>query len=408
MSSPTTTTSAQPLDLSKWRSVPTVLMVLGGLGALAGAFLSTNQFAFSWLLAFMFCLSFCLGGMFLTMVHHLFDASWSIPVRRINEHLACLAPALAALFIPIALLAPKLYKWFTEDPAHDHALKAKLPLFTKPSFYIVAAVSFICWWFWSSRLRYWSLEQDKTGSAECTFKMRMLSSTGIFVFAITFTLAVIMWMKALMHEWFSTMYGVYYFAGSVWMTLATVYVIALILKRQGPLREVMKEKQFYFLGSLLFAFTVFYAYVTFAQYFIIWNANIPEETFWYVVREKGSWWDIGLIIIFGHFFVPFLTLLRIDVKLTAAIMIPLAAWTWLMHFCDMSFNIMPVLHPEGFVLHPLDIACLMFMVGLLAKVFLTSLMRHPIYPQRDPRIAEGLDIYVAPASAAKVSHGGAK
>ena len=174
------------------------------------------------------------------------------------------------------------------NPKLDHALKAKLPLFTVPMFYIVALGCFLVWWFFSRRLRHWSLEQDKTGAAGPTYRMRKLSYFGIFFFAITLTLAAVMWMKALQHQWFSTMYGVCYFAGSVWMTLALAYVITMILHRQGVLTEVLHEHQYYFIGSLLFAFTVFHAYVNFAQYFIIWNGNIPEETFWFVLRETWN------------------------------------------------------------------------------------------------------------------------
>ena len=110
----------------------------------------------------------------------------------------------------------------------------------------------------------------------------------------------------------------------------------------------MGAEQYYFLGSLLFAFTVFSSYIHFGQYFVIWNANMPEETFWYVLREKGSWWTIGLILVFGHFLVPFLALLRIDVKLVFRFMVPLCGWIGLMQYIDLSFNIMPALHPNGF------------------------------------------------------------
>ena len=157
-----------------------------------------------------------------------------------------------------------------------------------------------------------------------------------------------MWMKALEYQWFSTMYGVYYFAGSVWVTLATLYVLTLVLQRAGRLSGVVHNRTFHDIGVLFFAFTVFYAYIAFSQYFLIWNAAMPEETFWYVQREKGSWWDIGMLMIFGHFLFPFLLMLRIDTKLNLAVMIPLCIWAWLMHFCDMSFNIMPVLHPDNF------------------------------------------------------------
>lgn len=379
-------------------------MAVGGLGAVIGAVTNHLQFGYSWLLAYMFFLSLCAGGLFLVLVHHLFDASWSVPIRRLCEHLACLAPVMAVLFIPIAVLAPKMYRWMSSDPHLDHALHSKLPLFTKPMFYIVAVFCFVVWTVLSHRLRGLSLEQDKTGAAECTEKMRLWSYVGIFLFAITLTLAVIMWMKALSHEWFSTMYGVYYFAGSVWLTLATVYLMTAVLKRAGPLKEVMQEKQFYFIGTLFFAFTVFYAYVTFSQYFIIWNANMPEETFWYKLREKGTWWDLGIVIIFGHFFLPFLSMLRIDAKLNLSVMIPLCVWAWIMHFCDMSFNIMPVFHPNGFVLHWVDVSCWAFMAGLLSHLFIKAYRQHPPFPQRDPRIAEALGIHVPAAAAKKMAH----
>ena len=146
------------------------------------------------------------------------------------------------------------------------------------------------------------------------------------------------------------------------------------------------------MSVLWLAFTVFYAYVHFSQYFLIWNANMPEETFYYVKREAGSWWQIGMIIVFGHFLLPFLLLLRIDFKLKLHVMIPLCAWAWLMHFCDVSFNVMPVLHQQGFVLHPLDLACLAFIGGVLAMVFLKYLKAHPPYPIKDPRLGESLGI----------------
>jgi hypothetical protein len=376
--------------------LPTLLLVLGGIGAVAGFFVDKNQFAFSWLLAFMFFLSIGLGALCVVMLHHLFDAAWSVPIRRFCEQLACLLPWMILLFIPVALLAPRLYEWMRRVEEHnpDHSIMAKYPLFTMPGFYIVSAFCLLTWWLLSNRLRYWSLKQDETGSVECTRKMRRYSAAGVFLFGITLTLAAILWMKALQHEWFSTMYGVWYFAGSMWITVATVYVITLLLQRQGPLQGVVHEKTYYYIGSILLAFTVFYAYITFAQYFITWNANIPEETFWYVLREKGTWWNIGLVIIFGHFFLPFLLLLRIDWKLKLSVMVPLFIWAWLMHFVDLSFNIIPVLHPDNYRLHWMDLACMAFIGGLLAKIFVKQLYSHPIVPQKDPRFAESQDIYV--------------
>jgi hypothetical protein len=407
MNSDVTDSRPAPLDLSAWSFVPTLLIVAGVIAAAVGVLASedhTRQFGFSWLLAFMFFLSIGVGGWFLVMVHHLFDASWSVPIRRVPEALACLlAPPMLVLFLPLAVFAPIIYPYLArEAQLHpDHAIMSKYPLFTTPGYYISAAVLFAVWWFFSSRLRYWSLQQDSTGSFQCTRKMRIYSCLGIVCFALSVTLAAIMWMKGLMDEWYSTMYGVCYFAASVWTTIPTVYAIVLILQRKGDLRGLVGDKTYYFLGSLFFAFTVFWAYVNFAQYFIIWNANMPDETFWYNWREQGTWNYVGkFVIIFGHFFVPFLMLLRIDWKLKIIPMIPLAMWAWFMHFIDLEFQIMPVLHPKNIINWGLlsDIGCILLFAGILTKIFAASFSRHPAYPLRDPRMAEALEIYVPPHS----------
>ena len=392
------TTRNAPLDLSKWRNVPGRLMGVGLVLSLIGFFVGHDhrEFGYAWLLGFMFFLSLCLGALFLVMAHHLFDAGWSVPIRRFCEHIASLLfPWMALLFIPIWLLRKTLYPWMSANPKTDHALASKLPLFTGPMFTLVAIVVFLVWWLLSGRLRYWSLKQDETGAALPTYRMRFYSGFGIFLYALTLTLGAIMWVMGLQYQWFSTMYGVYYFAGSVWMALSTAYVITMILDRQGVISETLHEHQYYFLGSLLFAFTVFYAYVHLAQYFIIWNGNMPEETFWYVVREKGTWWYVGLVIIFGHFFVPFLALLRIDVKNMFAFMVPLCIWTWLMHWVDLSFNIMPVAYPNGFPFAWiwLSFGCWAFMAGLLSWRFLKEYAKYAPYPIKDPRLIEAMGFY---------------
>lgn len=383
----------------KWRSplqfIPLVVLALGGLGILAGLWQDSRQLGFSYLTAFMFFLSFCLGSMFLVIMHHLFDASWSVPFRRMLEHLAFLAPWLAVLFVPILCLSPKLYPWMSAA-VPDHALHAKAGYLNKPFFYLRVLFYFGTWIYLSERLRFWSLRQDLTGDADCTYRMRRFSAVGIFLFAFTLTMAAIDWVKSLQHQWFSTMFGVYYFAGSVWVLIATVYVLGLIFRRTGALKQVLFPTHFYYLGTMLLAFTVFYSYIHFSQYFIIWNANLPEETFWYVAREKGSWYDIGLLIIFGHFLLPFLALLRIDAKLNILVMGPLAAWSWLMHYLDMSFAIKPVLNPDGFSLHWMDIACWAFIGGTLVFAFLRYWESHPPFPVRDPRLKESLTEHEIP------------
>jgi hypothetical protein len=400
MSSESNNTSTPTLDLAKYANLPNKLMLGGGIGLIIGLLLPAwrEQFFYSYLTGFMFFLSIVLGSMFLVILHHLFDAYWMVPIRRFLEHMACLAPWMGLLFLPILVFCKQIYPWMNLDPATDHALHVKHALFNIPAFIVVSLLLFAIWTWLANSLRKHSLGQDEAGAATHTHSLRKLAAGGIFIFAFSLTLGVIYWMKSLEHQWFSTMYGVYYFAGSVWTTLATTYLLAAVLQRTGHLTPVLRETTFKDIGTLFFAFTVFYAYIHFSQYFLIWNAAVPEETFWYVKRENGIYWSMGMLIIFGHFFVPFLTMLRIDVKKTLTIMGPMAIWAWLMHYTDMTYNIKPVIDPEG---HGISIggfvqsvSALALMGGLLSKQFLKSFIAHPPFPQRDPRIAEAMGVYV--------------
>jgi hypothetical protein len=384
-----------PLDLSGWRSLPTLLIIAGGILSIIGLVKDPREFGYSWLLAFIFYFSIALGALFLVIVHHLTDAGWSVGILRFNEHLASLLRwPLTILFLPILLLASKIYGWLSVDPATDNTVAAKLPVFTCSGFIITSAIFFAIWWFLTSRLSSLSLQQDKTGAAELTRKLRFHSGWGIVAFALTLTGAAVLWVKALEHEWYSAMYGVYFFGSSVWVTLATVYCIAAVLRRQQILSAVLQPNYFYFIGVLFFAFTLFQAYIEFAQYFVVWNANMPTETFWYLIRENGNWFALSMILIFGHFFVPFFLLLPVKAKTTFKVIIPVCLWAWLMHAADLAFNILPAAHHEGYPLKWiwLPLGCLLFMGGFLTKIFLHKFNAHPPYPQRDPRLLEAMGV----------------
>ncbi|MGA2788105.1 MAG: hypothetical protein ABSF60_11315 [Verrucomicrobiota bacterium] len=386
-----------PLDLSGWRKLPAILMVAGAVLSLIGAVQAPAEFGFSWLLAFMFFLSIALGALFLVMVHHLSDAGWSVAIRRVCEHIAALLfPWLAILFLPVAFFAKHIYSWMTiAGPHTNNSLSAKLPVFTMRGFYITSAVFFGIWWLLSSRLLYWSLRQDETGDALCTRQMRYHSGWGIVAFALTLTFSGVLWMQAVQYQWFSAVYGVYLFASYAWAALAAVYIITVLLQRQRILDRVLHNNQFYFLGLLFFAFTIFQAYNEFAQYFVVWNANMPEETFWYLIRENGSWRWVGLLLVFGHFLLPFFVLLPVKAKSDFRIMLPVCVWALAMNFLDLAFNILPTPHPNGYPFQWLwlQLGCLAFMGGFLGRAFLKNFNRHAPFPQKDPRLLEAMGIH---------------
>jgi len=425
MSEAATTTSQESEETTNWRSIPQIAVGIGLVLCIYGLVQDKQQFAFSYLTAFMFFLSLGLGSLFLVLVHHLFDAGWSSPIRRYCEHLACLLfPWLGLAFIPIGFLGPEyIYPWMRiEDPHADHALHVKMALFNKPTWYAASGILFLLWGWLTHRLRYWSLQQDKSGTPDfegkllfpehllvgvyrniqglpfekdqqqvvCTRMMRIHSAYGIILFAFSLTLGAILWMKSIQHQFFSTMYGVYYFAGSLWMSISVAWIIGRILKAKNIIPQ-LHTLQFYNLGTMLLAFTVFYAYIHFSQYFLIWNAAVPEETFWYVLREQGSWAYVSWALIIGHFLIPFLALLRIDVKLTNRVMVPVFIWVLLMHYMDMYFNVMPEIHEAGPSPALADLGAMLFLGGALVWIFMRDLFSHPVILMKDPRMGEALE-----------------
>ena len=425
MSEVVTTTSQESKETTNWRSIPQIAVGIGLVLCIYGLVQDKQQFAFSYLTAFMFFLSLGLGSLFLVLVHHLFDAGWSSPIRRYCEHLACLLfPWLGLAFIPIGFLGPEyIYPWMRiEDPHADHALHVKMALFNKPTWYAASGILFLLWGWLTHRLRYWSLQQDKSGTPDfegkllfpehllvgvyrniqglpfekdqqqvvCTRMMRIHSAYGIILFAFSLTLGAILWMKSIQHQFFSTMYGVYYFAGSLWMSISVAWIIGRILKAKNIIPQ-LHTLQFCNLGTMLLAFTVFYAYIHFSQYFLIWNAAVPEETFWYVLREQGSWAYVSWALIIGHFLIPFLALLRIDVKLTNRVMVPVFIWVLLMHYMDMYFNVMPEIHEAGPSPALADLGAMLFLGGALVWIFMRDLFSHPVILMKDPRMGEALE-----------------
>jgi hypothetical protein len=351
------------------------------------------EFGFAWLLAFMFYYSIALGALFMVMVHHLTSAGWSVGIRRFCEHLASLLfPTLAVFFVPVGLMGPKIYHWMSLDSASNNLLAAKHPVFTIPGFWITSAIFFGIWWLLTSRLCSISLQQDESGAAECTHKMRFYSGWGVVAFALTLTFSGVLWMQAVQYQWFSAMYGVYFFASSVWAGLAVIYIVAVAMLRQGILTPVLKPNYFYFIGMLLLAFTLLSSYTEFAQYFVVWNANMPEETFWYLMRENSGWFGLSMVLILGKCFIPFFALLPIHTKTNFKVLVPVCLLIVIMHYADLAFNILPVWHPgahhvKWLFLH---LGCLLFMGGWLGLVFIRKFNAHPPYPQRDPHLLEAM------------------
>ncbi len=265
-----------------------VALVGFGLSALA-AFLAPQQFAYSWLFGFAFFFTLCAGCFFWTIVHHAADAEWSVVVRRQWENIASLLPLFALFFIPIFLFRNHLYEWLVIPPGQDHLLDSKRA-YLNLNFWVIRAVFFFAFFAIASFIyRRISVSQDKDGNPASTLKMRSLAFVFLPFFALALTFGAFDWLSSLNYKWFSTMWGVYIFAGAAGSSMALTVLVISALRKAGYMRETVSIEHYHFMGKWMLAFTVFWAYIGFSQYMLIWYANIPEETEYFILRNTEGW-----------------------------------------------------------------------------------------------------------------------
>ena len=395
------------------------LGVAGLLATAAGLAVSEGKaVAFSYLTAIVFWIGIALGALFLVMIHHVFDSGWSTVLRRQYENwLACL-PWLALLFVPLvasAYFAPGLiWKW--TNPAFDlaavggHGTVGQDVLWVKKSgllntttLLLASIVGFGGWSLLANRFRSHSFTQDADGDISHTHASRFWTAVGLPFTAISMTLCIILWVKALDYHWYSTMYGVWFFAGCVRGALSLGVILSAWLWFRGDYKGILNNNHMHSLGMMMFAFTVFWAYITFSQYFLIYMANVPEETFWYSLREISTdghfntWGYVGMFLLFGHFLLPFLVLIQYPVKLSKVWLPRVGAFIGFVFLVDIIYNVMPSLKKVTGEAHPFTSINLLWIAtavigigGVCVWAYLNSFAKTKLIPICDPRIVESL------------------
>ncbi len=402
---------------------PSKALTIGLIGIVAtaiGLIVSPDKHgvATGWLVGLVFWMAVALGMLLLVMIHHVFDASWSVILRRQFEHALTALPWLFVLFLPliVSVFTHRGFVWYWMDTGTEmhggHGTIAEDPLFLKksgflsvPFFVGFTALSFGIWIFLANKFRGNSFSQDSDGSVSWTRSSRKWSAIGLPLTAITLTGCVILWVKSLDYHWFSTMYGVWFFANAARAALGIGVIILLWLHARGNFKGILNTNHLHSIGQLVFAFTVFWAYITFSQYFLIWGANIPEETFWYNLREINTngtfnqWGYVGMLLLFGHFLFPFLFLLSYKNKVTPSKLRFIVCCILTTIFIDMCYNIMPSAlkdHATGNALPFLSVNLVWAVTsvvgvgGICTWAYLKSFPKSKLIPIRDPRIEECL------------------
>jgi hypothetical protein len=385
----------------RWTSLP---VIISALALSLGAFCvlswdmqaEPRRVALAYLVAYAFGISIPLGVLAWSMICDACGAVWFVPLRRLADGITACLPAMALLFLPLLLNLPLLYPWAHQDEGLKTGVDATHAGYLSPtSFTLRAVVCFAVWIGIAEAMRWWSLAQEPPQAADRSGRRRALAAAGLLPLVMTVTCMAIDWYLSLDAAWFSSVYGLLHLAGDGAAGAAALVVgFAALSRRAGPpdarLPGGLAAEHAHALGSLLFVGVMFWAYLSFMQFLIIWMADLPNEAGWYVLRMGGAWGWLGLIVLAGHFALPFALLLSGALKRH----LPALAWVALLvlvaHYGDLYWQLAPALSPAASPLRWCDVAALIAVLCGGAACGLWRARGLALVPRHDPDLAAGL------------------
>lgn len=356
----------------------------------------------AYLFAYATVLTVVVGALIQLMMSHVSAARWFTVLRRLTLGVSAAVPALVVLAIPLLVGVRVLYPWATPSVLPDavRALLARKHGWLNVGFFVARGVLYLAVWLVvSATIRHWSLQQDRAVGDERVLlarRLRRASAVGLIVVGLALTFAAFDWLMSLEPAWYSTIYGVYVFAGGYLAALALVAVIGWAESRRGGgLDSVVTPEHFGALGKLLLTFVIFWAYIGFSQYLIIWIGDVPADVSWYVSRSRGSWGALALVVAAGQFALPLILLLPRELKRRPGLLAALGAWLLVMHALDVYWLVLPALHPEGIRPSWLDAAALLTIAGFATATAAWRATGEAAIPVGDPYVEASVG-YVEP------------
>lgn len=384
---------------SRVRNILALVALVGWALCAVGYVTDARQFFHSYLMGFTYSTYIALGALFFTMVQYLTGSAWSVPVRRFMETMCSVLPLGLLLFIPVALGFSYIYSYADTAMVHaDPVLRLKESYLSRGWFLVRSVIYLALWGLWGHRLYTNSVAQDKTKSLENMHTASRWSAPGLLVAVLSGSLASFDWIMSLNPKWYSTIFGLYVYVGGAWAMFATLILICIGLRRAGLLTHTISAEHYHDMGKWLFALTVFWAYIGFSQYMLIWYANLPEETIFFRWRSSGQWGFWSLLLLFGHFIIPFLVLIFRASKRNLTILGTMAVWVLFIHFVDHYWLVMPNFNKHvgldddtNIHFHWLDIVTVVTVFASYGLLFWHRLRNHPMLPVGDPRFEQGLE-----------------
>lgn len=352
---------------------------------------------YSYLFAFISVLSLCLGALIFVLIQHITKAGWSVVIRRIPEVLISILPIFIILFLPIAIYLHDIFPWTHKE--HLDAILQKKVGFLNEHFFLIRSFAYLFIWgligVWYYRL---SVAQDGGKNARYSSIMNSLSAPLIIIFALSVTFASFDWVMSLNPHWYSTIFGIYFFAGCLLFALSFITLTIMILQTQGLLKNIVTYEHYHDLGKLMFGFTVFWSYIAFSQFMLYWYGNIPEEIEFYIHRLKNGWEIVSWAMPLTHFLIPFLLLMSRFLKRVKPILAFNCLWVIVVHLVDLYWLIIPSYAdpkshshgPEHLAVSTSDITAFFGLFFITLAFFMFVLNRQKITPVNDPRFHESL------------------
>lgn len=352
--------------------------VAGGVAAIAlaiGAWLYPRHAVIAYLWAYQFWLGCSLGALAVLMVHHLVGGGWGSVIRRPLEAALGVLPWLAVAFLPLAAGLPMFYA-----TAHGH----QAAYLATPLFLLRAVIYFAVWLGLAWRLLSLSDAQDRDGDAIWKDRLSATSAAGMVLYGLTTFFASVDWIMALEPGWYSTTFGLIWVAGHFTCGFALGIVVAAYVTREA------RDQHFNDLGNLLLACVMTWAYVSYAQYLVIWSGNLRADNAWYVHRSHGGWLPIIVFVVALHFALPFVMLLFRGVKRQRRALAGVALLLLFAQAVHGFWQLTPVVSPTAMVSW-LDLAAPVALGGLWLWVYMGKLAQRPLVPLHDERMRETPD-----------------
>jgi len=346
----------------------------------------------SFLRAHFYFMQVSVAALFFCVICWVTSSMWSAPVRRVAEGITAYLPFTVISTIILFFGAKHLFIWYQPDVvAADPIISGKQGYLNPTFFMIRTLIAVVGWNLFQKKIVGSSLATDHGVDYKSVYQSnRKLGVAFLAFFAISFSMAAFDQLMSLDPHFFSTMFGVYTFAGSYQSFFATLAIITILLKRKGYLDKVVNENHIHDIAKLMFAFTVFWAYTGFSQYMLIWYANLPEETGYFLARFNPGWewWSIGLFL--AKFVVPFLLLLPRTFKRNENAVLLASIWILGTQYFDLNWMIQPQVYHFAPHLNLIDMSVWLGFLGVFGMFITRFYQKNNVLSVNDPYLPESV------------------